>query len=533
MKRIIVLLVGVVTLGTSCKKSLDINKNPNAATSATPGTVLPQALTYTASVSNIYNTYGAQLVGYMANAGGYGGFGASVTYDFGTTDFQGLWSSSYDVLEDFQYILTQTDTLPDYGYFNAAARIMKAYNFELLVDTYNDVPYTEALGGLSELTPKYDDAKTIYASLANQLDSAIATIHTAMDDQKNNLSSNVKDLNGNTDGMFHGDMTKWIQFANTIKLRLMVHAYGKVNFANTNFDKAGFLTTDALVNPGYTRDNGKQNPEWDTWVFKYNGDPGNKAWIASKFILGFYDGTKILDQGRGGASYYNFTSTASNQLGFESNDVPSWPTGSVWYSGVSEGSDRGSTTAGNSIGILKGPNMSQPIMLAAESYFLQAEAVLKGIITSGLSDADLFADGVKASYAYIYQNPDGSSESGWDPEADYQLYLSDNPDNYLVHYDLATSPDEKLEAIITQKYIALNMVNSNESWNEYRRTHYPAIVNGSSDAHETFASLQSISTRPDKLPSRILYPASESSYNPENKPGGVDKFNSLIFWALP
>ncbi|TKK70974.1 SusD/RagB family nutrient-binding outer membrane lipoprotein [Ilyomonas limi] len=533
MKKVIIVLIGVVVLGTSCKKYLDINKNPNAAISATPETVLPQAMTYTASVSNSYNTYGAQMVGYMANAGGYGGFGSNVTYDFGTTDYQGLWSSAYDVLEDLQYILKQTDTLPDYGYFNAAARILKAYNFELLVDTYNDVPYTEALEGLGELTPKYEDAKTIYVSLANQLDSAIATIHTAMDDQSNNPTSNVKDLSGNTDIMFRGNMTKWIQFANTIKLRLVVHAGGKVNFANTTFDEAGFLTTDALVNPGYTRDNGKQNPEWDTWVFKYNGDPGNKAWIATKFILGYYDGTILLDQGRGYASYYNFPSTASNQLGFESNDVPSWPTGSVWYSSASANSDRGSTTAGGSIGILKGPNMSQPLMLAAESYFLQAEAVLKGLITSELSDADLFVNGVKASYAYIYKNPDGSSEPGWDPEADYQLYLDDNPDSYLVHYDLANSMDQKLEAIITQKYVALNMINSNEAWNEYRRTHYPSIVNGSSDPHETFASLQSISTRPDELPTRILYPASESSYNPENKPTDVDKFTSLIFWALP
>src|SRR5438105_15705538 len=101
MRKIIAgVFMGMVVLGTSCKKYLDINTNPNSATSATPELILPQAITNTASVINAYNTYGSQIVGYAANAGGYGGFGESITYNY-TTSYTGTWGSSYDNLEAY------------------------------------------------------------------------------------------------------------------------------------------------------------------------------------------------------------------------------------------------------------------------------------------------------------------------------------------------------------------------------------------------------------------------------------------------
>jgi hypothetical protein len=528
-KSILIIATGLIVLGSSCKKYLDINQNPNTATSGTPETVLPQALVATATNMSSYNGYGSQLVGYMANAGGYGAFGASVTYDYSNATFSYLWTGSYDVLNDFQYVIAQTDTLPDYGYFNGSARIMKVFSFQQLIDTYNDVPYTEALKGISNLTPAYDKAEDIYKDLAVQLDSAIAKIKRTMNDEENNSTSNVKVLS-TSDPMFSGDMTKWIQFANTVKLRLIIRGGSKVAFTNTTFDAAGFLTTDAIVNPGYTRDNGKQNPAWNTWVFTYTGSAGSKVWIPTKFILDFYNGYKLTDY-RGDASYYSFPSTVSNQLGYESSSVPASPAGSAWLSGANTGeADRGSTSAGKSIGILKGPNAGEPIMLAAESYLLQAEGVVRGTITGDAKS--LFDNGVLASYKYLYAKPDGTYNSNWDPQTDYDSYLENNPTSYLVHFDLATSLEEQIEAIITQKYIALNFINGAESWNEYRRTHYPAIVNGSTNANLTFASTQSISTRADRLPTRVLYPLTEASNNSTNMPKGINPFSSFIFWAL-
>ena len=259
-KTLAYLFMGVMVFGTSCKKYLDINNNPNQATSATPQLILPQALAATAANLNGFNTYGAQLAGYMANAGGYGGFGSRVTYAYSANDYTGNWSSTYDNLEDYQAILEQTKDKPELSYFDAVARIMRAHSFQLLVDTYNDVPYTDALKGADALTPTYTDAKEIYKDLANQLDIAIETINTG--DQ----TPGVTPL-GKSDVMFGGNVTNWKKFANTLKLRILLRGNGKVDFANQTFSSDGFLTDDALINPGYTRDNGRQNPKWTTWAY--------------------------------------------------------------------------------------------------------------------------------------------------------------------------------------------------------------------------------------------------------------------------
>jgi hypothetical protein len=142
----------------------------------------------------------------------------------------------------------------------------------------------------------------------------------------------------------------------------------------------------------------------------------------------------------------------------------------------------------------------------------------------------LFENGVTASFTYIYTKPDGAVAG--DPDADAADYIASNS-TYLTDFSLATSTAQKLEAIITQKYIALNMVNSDEAWNEYRRTHYPTLVNSvSAGATETFVSTVSESTRPDRLPTRIMYPSSEGAYNASNVPKSISPFSSLIFWAL-
>jgi hypothetical protein len=516
-----VLFVGIA--GTSCKKYLDINKNPNQPTASTPQLLIPQAITATANSLNGYNTYGAQSGMYMANAGGYGGFGSNVTYNYSVTDYNGLWGL-YDVNEDF-YLAKSLSTDSSLTYYNAISRIMLAHNFELLVDTYNSIPYFDALQGNRNTTPKFDDPALVYADLAKQLDTAIALINEG---QAAPVTPST--VTNAQDPLFSGNMNRWKKFANTLKLRLLITGDGKAQFSNTTFDPAGFLTDDALINPGYTRDNGKQNPKWNTWAYDYTGSDGNKAWMPSTFILAFYNGKKLSDDGRGYAIYYQFPSTPTNRLGFENNNnVKPSPAGSFWY----PSSNRTGSSAGNATGVLKGPNASMPILTAAESYFLQAEAAVRGIITSNADS--LFRLGIKSSFHYLYELPDGTinTDISGDPAADFQSYLDDNSDSYLVNFSLATTTAQKIEAIITQKFIALNMVNSNQAWNDYRRTHYPVIVSSAgATGDQTFASTQSQSTRTDKLPTRIAYPSAEISSNP-NTPNGINPLSSLIFWAMP
>jgi len=491
---------------TSCSEYLDINSNPNKPTTVDAPLVMSQALVATGLVLNQYNTYGMQTGGYAANAGGFGGFNETVTYIYTNNNYSNLWPASYDNLEDYQYIINKTqDTDGNVDesniYFNAIARIMKSYGYQLVVDAYGNVPYSEALLGADNLTPAYDDAATIYASLAADLDKAIADIKVGQAAVVAPIAVTDYDV------VFKGDMDEWIKFANTVKLRLMVRGKGKVTFTNTSFDAAGFVDDDVKLNPGYSRDINRQNPNWNSWAFGYTGSAATKAWIPTTFVMGFYDGHKLVDPGRGAAMYYQFPSTGTNQLGYEGTSIPKSPEGNFWYPSA----NRVGTSAGNSTGVLKGPQASMILMTAAESYFLQAEAVLDGFAGVTGTITELFNDGIHASFEYLYELPDGSHVGN--PDTDADNYIAANT-NYLVQIDLATSDAQRLEAIITQKWLAVNMINSQEGYNEYRRTGYPKVQG--TLPNNTFASVTSQITRPDRVPTRILYPTSEIQYNGAN-----------------
>src|ERR1022692_3375478 len=351
MKRILIFTIIIGLYSTSCKKYLDINTNPNSVASASPGLVLPLAIVNTASLVSGMNDYGGQTVGYAANAGGYGGFGASWTYNYTPSQGEGFWDAGYSTLENFQYVINATEGSDANAYYNASAKIMKAFIFHMLIDEFNNIPYSQALQGGALFVPKYDSASQIYPELASQLDSAIAIINNAQ--QPSVLASA-------SDPLFGGNMVSWKQFANTLKLRLIIRASSAAQFANTTFSNDGFLAGDAIVNPGYRLANstsGTQvSPSWNAWAGNYTGARVGQAWIPSTYVFGFYDGHKLLDTFRGKAMYYSFPSTPTNQLGVmpPNNTLTSPAPAGAWYSGGGSG-----TSLGNAIGVMKGPNQGE------------------------------------------------------------------------------------------------------------------------------------------------------------------------------
>ena len=505
---------------TSCKKYLDVNENPNSPTFGTPELVLPQALVRTASLTVNLNDYGARLIGYEANAGGVSGWGSFISYNYGTGDFAGLFYNSYKANEDFQQVIELAKGDPVYNNFVAVAMVMKAFNYQSLVDVYNDIPYTEALKGVALLQPKYDKGEDVYKAIADSLDVAMGIFG-------NNASSS---LFSKADPMFSGDVTRWIKFANTLKLRIILRSNGKVAFTNKTFNSAGFLTEDALVNPGYSQTAGKQNPTWETWAFNASGTaPGGASQrIPTPFVLTYYDGNKIYDTIRAKLTFNTGLKVPTNQLGYQGDDAKKGLKPSAWFVGT--GATPGEAS---NIGILKGPGMGQPLMLAAESYFLQAQANLKSL-TGSPADAKInYNKGILASFKYLEKDASGAVKAGMNPAADVAKYMSDNSDKPLVNFDLALTDAQKLEAIVTQEYIAYNMILGHQAWFEYLRTGYPTITGSNSIANKknTFVSITSESSAPDRLPTRILYPANEFSYNSGNVPVGISPYTSKIFWA--
>lgn len=526
----IALLTAAAALPESC--DLDINKNPNNATAAvvTPDLVLPVAIA--ATVYNQIYYYGrstaAYLAGYQVPGEGLGGFGEIYTYNFTASTFTGVWTETFACLRNFNAIIKTSEANPRYALYGGVAHILKAYCYQLLVDAYGDVPYTEGLKGEGNLSPAFDKDAEVYKALAAEIDDAIAILKTGKD-MAGGGNDDLIALSAGSDPVFGGDYTKWIQLANNIKLRLLVRARGAgidnfVQAAFAGFSEEGFLKEDALVNPGYNA-SAQQNPYWTVYHSSVIGVISYPAqyYIPSVYILSFYDGSKLTDAKRGALLYRGWPSVPSHQLGNQTGRP--YSPGYIWHIGTGAG-----LTASDAAGILKSRSAPAPLFFAFEAHFLLAEAALYGLDPdgSGLDAKAHFENGVKASFDYLER--EGAANSlppGANPQADAEAYISANSWSYLVNFDLADSHEKKLEAIITQKYIASNILNANEAWNEFRRTGYPAI--SGSAPRSTFVSVLSQSTRADKLPVRLIYPQSEYNLN-ANTPKIEDAYSNPIFW---
>jgi hypothetical protein len=242
----------------------------------------------------------------------------------------------------------------------------------------------------------------------------------------------------------------------------------------------------------------------------------------------------------------NFPTTPNNQLGNEVGN-PTIVSGQVTW--ASNFSIPAYDLAGT--GVLKGPAMGQPLMTLAEAKFLQAESMLNNSVAKPGIAGDfeaMYLEGISASFTYMHKDQneavvlpqvDTALTVEVDPEPHDQPtpisidslveeYIANNSAHYYVDITTATNEDQRREAIITQKYIAINMINSDEGYNEYRRTGYP--VSSAVNAASNIASNKStVLTRGDKLPTRVMYPSSEASYNASNY-RLVDYGADLIFW---
>lgn len=540
------MILGAVGFLASCKKYLDINKNPNQPT----GTIeerflLPKAIVAWARTMPPADMYGGEIGGGISNPGGVSGFGTLISYNYGPGDYS-FWWDLYDNIQDLNTIIDRSQSDASYLNYAAVARIIKAVHYQALVDAYNNIPYSEANKGRANLTPSYDNAADVYKNIAGLIDSAF------IDFGRTNTSALL--LTNATDPLFGGDLTKWKQLANTVKLRVILRGGDKVSFANKTFTSDGFLAADAMVQPGFTNVDGKTNPTWSR-VYTAAGAAvggGLQQRVPTFFMLGFYNGNKLNDKFRGSLVYRLYPTPGVNQLGFDpgTNQAAYVKPPNDWYHSLAS---TPSATNYTSIGIFKGPAAPQPVMLAAESYFLQAEGIIKGLITSGSAKA-AFNSGILESFRYLNKDEAGNVSTKFvdtttgkiaasavntnyaqiNIQKEVEIYLRENVTSPLVNFDLALTPEQQLEAIITQKYIAHNMIRADESWNEYRRTLYPVSAASTANAYLSFRSTQA-----GTLPTRIQYPTREFAYNAENvrkqmgtgPNGTINVLADKIFWA--
>jgi hypothetical protein len=498
-------IMGMLVMGCS-DSYLDINTNPNLPTSANPETVLANALNATAARLS-HNEIGAFWSGQWSPSGSVSGFVPEKTYDIQTTFRPAIWTGTYDVLTDIKYVEEQSLKQGKKS-LAGIARVMKAYNFQTLVDAFGNIPYSEALKGTAVIRPKYDPAGAVYDSLIRDLNVAITYLSEPI--SASNPSA------GSADIYFGGVTSTWIKFANTLKLRMLVRLSGVSDqqqfvaeqLATLGSSSSVFLGAGENVkcNPGYLKTTGKENPFYENYGYSSaDSRAGNHDFYAwSNFFITTVQG---LNDPRISLLAYPAGGTGTNYLGVpfgDGNDA-------YLYSKISGFGPAFLPTDGSvkTSNLYKGDLL---IMTSAESYLLQAEAVLRGLLTSDLSAQVLYEKGVRESFDLLSRQ----SDSNPNMVPAFNAYIT----NGRANADWNASPD-KIRAIITQKWIALANFSGFEAWTEFRRTGIPSVP----------LSTRAAST---KMPVRLLYPNSEYSNNPENvaAQGQINQYDSKIFWDV-
>ena len=517
----------MILAATGCNKNkFNINKNINAPTDSTVtyDVVLPAALH--ASGTIIANQWGPiqNWMGYWARSGTYAPNVIEETYEITTGFGNGIWNNCYDNNYDYQIVQTKA-AVAGGGFYEGIARIMKSHNFQILVDVYGNVPYSQALKGGGNPTPSYDNGIDIYKDIFRQLDTAITLIKAAVV-TTNNANKDI----AKNDIIFGGDKGKWVRFANTLKLRLLVHAYAVAGINKaaemlviTN-EGSGFLGSgeNAQSQPGYVAD--RPNPFYNNYIATVAGaqTANNVYYRANNWGIEYYkwDGDPRIPR--------FYVAGTSGMVGVAYGLPPITANASPVLAGIGPGVGKTNTGA-------------QCIMSAAEGFFLQAEARQRGIITAGPTASALLTTAVNESFNYV-----GATGAA--------TYMSNNATYPDVDYNGvaqgAGGPVGGLFTILSQKWFALNAINTLEIWTDYRRVPYTEVATnlistsapndapndhfvygdgGAFDAGPTISvAPQNTSTR---IPVRYLYPQTEYNYNPANAPSGITRY-SRIFWDL-
>ncbi|WP_299523918.1 SusD/RagB family nutrient-binding outer membrane lipoprotein [uncultured Lutibacter sp.] len=383
----------------------------------------------------------------------------------------GVWNTWYAVViadADAMYNIAEAE-----GNNNmmGVALTLQAYGYAFLTDVYGDIPFSEAItADEGNIAPAYDTQADVYAGIFAMLDNAIALLDTG------------GSINATNDVIYGGDAGLWKKFASSLKFRALMRASGKMSVAselqalvtagnlfssNAEEAKLVYLGADPSSNPLYesivfgTRGEWKINSEMVDWL-AFDADPR----------LPVYAGLNDADEYRGKPSGYA--------------DVPN---DDYNYTNVSALGD-----------FYLRPELPGFFVSNPELKFLMAEAATKGYI-SGDANA-YYVEAITASL-------------------DFNEVAAPDAAAFLAGKFLQSNQAVALEQIGRQNWVAL-FSQGVESWNEWRRTGYPAL----SAAAE--ADL-------NEIPSRYNYPTSEGSINKANYDAavanqGADLLTTPVWW---
>ncbi|HKI45992.1 MAG TPA: SusD/RagB family nutrient-binding outer membrane lipoprotein [Balneolales bacterium] len=558
----ILMLAGLM----SCTKMLDfsgINKNPNAITAdEASAKYFLTPVEYKLYAPDRYPYWRAQLI-HGDRYAGYFTFGYNGSwwtgelgykYNSGYTDATYDWLAGYfETLDNFMKLTGKNGTFANPKMY-AVGQILKGLYFEKFTDTFGMIPFSQ-VGDPTILTPKFDTQETIYKGLIADLDSAMTTIGDAT-----TTGQGINDIGAN-DVFCHGDLQLWKKLANTLKLRIALRAYGAPgnDFSTAAIKQAmGAPLLDA-TSGDITMEKDNIITQWNSscygdvwWNFggvgskwkvsqplidylKNNNDPrlakyatpaagGTQTWIRPKQAndakgytlfpkLTNYVLQSLTDQG---VPYTKTSYADSIVVTVPQNQYyvgePVRLSGYV-YNYVSE-----PFFSNPAADIIQQKNQGKPIfpeivLTSAESYFMQAKAVVMGLASGNANQ--LYQDGITQAMKLW-----GVSD------ANIQAYLGSSAS--LASLTGSTTSD--LQKIAIQRWIA-SYTDGFEGWAVVRKSGYPAVLaNGVTDP-----DINGLGTINGDYPTRMRYGTSVQDNNGTNYQAAVsaqgpDMQNTLLWF---
>lgn len=426
MKNILAIFM-VFLLFSSCSKLEDLNNNIKDPTKV-PGESL-----FTGAQSALIK----QMVSPNVNSNIFRMFVQQWTettyideanYDIVTRPIPGnFWNTLYrDVLMNFKEsakVLSADGDLPgdDPAVLQnklAICEIMTVYTYSVLVETFGDIPYSQALG--DNLLPGYDDGLTVYKDLIDRLNAAIAK-----------LNQNQGSFGG-YDNMYNGDVIGWFKFANSLKLRM--------GLLLADVDAALAKTTVEAAAPNVIDDNA-YNAAITFKTSQPNNNPANENLVLSG-RNDFVAANTLVDV---------MNDLADPRRAFFFTDLNGEYIGGIY------GASNDFTQFSHVNPTLTEPDYEGMMFDLAETEFLLAEAAERGFSVGGTA-AEHYAHGIIAS-------------------CDYYGVASSDRDAYLASAKVAYSSaaGDWKEKIGMQKWIALYN-RGFESWTAFRMLDYPKLV---------------------------------------------------------
>ncbi len=498
MKRFIygLTMVAGMVLATSCADKLDeLLENPNAvnATTASPDFLLNRIQLDYQSLWYGVSDRGARLTR-IINQGA-----ALYEAAYGPVSTNGTWSNAYaNILADIDFLLPLAQTANLQRHMGIAKTI-KAMVLMDLVDTYGNVPYTEALDP-SNFNPKVDEGVTVYAAALKLLDEASGHFTVATSAGTPN------------DYYYNRNYTRWNKLVNTLKLKYFLNTR-LVDAAASRAGINALISGNALLATG------------DDFVFRFgttNADPDSRhPKFAGQYTAGGgdYQSTDFMhhltvekgfDDPR--TRYYIYRQVLTNTSSVDEQECISQiapphylvgnfpycnPAGNRGYWGRDhldpdgippDGLKRsayGSFPAGgrfdndsgapvNNINLgMRGAGL-HPIMLAAYVDFMLAESALT-LGTTG-DPKTLLLSGIQKHMNYVRAFAVGGAEGAlintFEPAATFTARVN----NYLAfigtQYDAQPNNDKKMNVIGREYWLSL-FGNGMEAYNMYRRTGKP------------------------------------------------------------